>query len=167
MKQLLTAIAIICLTSFTAQAQNKPSKEETIKFIVSVLKQMDYMRWDDGGGIDHFESFSGSDLSTKRYENGNLVSQTTLGDVKWESFKSFDFYVTPNCSACINIVISFSTPFKQIINNYSRGKTYSDTNDHFDYYLPSSSKDRMPSLKKAFERLKEIAQEENKDPFAN
>lgn len=38
MKHILIAIILICLTTFAAQAQTKPSKEETIKYIVSVIK---------------------------------------------------------------------------------------------------------------------------------
>lgn len=42
MQKLFISI-ILVLYSFAALAQNKPSKEETIKFMVSVIKDMKYV----------------------------------------------------------------------------------------------------------------------------
>jgi hypothetical protein len=167
MKKLLT-ICLLLAATLTVNAQEKPSKEVTVKFIEANLKK-------SIGTKDRY-----SHLLTNVSFDGNVLILTTtrleLEVTYTETYSDFDWegvrFSVRNDSEKSTIPgfevvqISFETSYKQKTITEQFGKV-SKSERLFTWLIIHMPSDKIESLKKAFLRLQEIANEENKDPFAN
>lgn len=143
---------LFALVPFLGKTQSKPSKEETIKFMNSILKQGAYADYEKRK--NELLSFTGEILQYK----GNSA-QYAYEDIDWSSYSDFNGQAYDK--KYIRVRIYFDKPFKF---GSDRG---SHSEKIIEWYLPLESKDKLESFKKACLRLREIWQEENNDPFAN
>jgi hypothetical protein len=158
MKKLLILCLLLAAT-FSTKAQEKVSMEVTAKFIETNLKKFIGNKAD--GWLVTNVSFNGKEL---------VVITSYLGTTNIDTYSNFDwedvnFSVRDDSEKSIvpgfeNVTLSFKTSYKQYISSLKKERLF----DWFDIHMPS---DKIESLKKAFLRLQEIANEENKDPFAN
>lgn len=155
MKKLIT-IGLLIATSFTVNAQEKPSREQTIKFIDTTLKK--FVGNNDAAEVLKNISFDGVEL-IKTSTMYNEPSIDKYSNLHWEEL-SFAIREDSKVSGFTKIQLSFETNFKQYMSLLNKERFF----DWFTLYVPT---DKIQSIEKAFLRLKEIAKEENKDPFEN
>lgn len=161
MKKLLLSIILISEV-FTTQAQTtKPTKDETIKFMATVLKSVEGSVSEDTITLVE-QSFNGSSLNTKLNQPGlGVFGIETYSDIKWESYIDDSFHaVQQKGEPYLSVFIYFKTKMKYEGEGISKLKFK-------DYLCMNIPSDKLPSFKKAILRLVEIAKEENKDPFGN
>jgi hypothetical protein len=167
MKKLIT-ICLLIATSFTVNAQEKPSREQTIKFIESSLKKTIGTK-DSYNNLLTNVSFNGNELIlTTTVASLDELTTRTYSNFNWEGV---DFIVRDDSekstiSGFEVVQLSFVTSYKQvtITKQYDEVRKNERTFNWFIIHMPS---DKIESLRKAFLRLSEISKEENKDPFQN
>jgi hypothetical protein len=169
MKKLLT-ICLIMATMFTVNAQEKPSREVTAKFIDATLKKTIGTEDLPGGNLLTNVSFDGNQLIlTTTRKNLELRSTTTYSNFDWEGLSIFLVRNDQEKSKITGfevVQISFETNFKEVYIAEQFGKVR-NTERLKSWILIHMPSDKIASLEKAFLRLSEIAKEENKDPFQN
>ncbi|MEI9955276.1 MAG: hypothetical protein WDM90_02985 [Ferruginibacter sp.] len=165
MKKILL-FSLCSILALIANAQNaKPSKEETQKFLVSMLKGALGKDVNDGiytltkqsfsNDFDSYSSLTVTDRGTTDGDEVSLIDWAKL-DMKYlvNQFGSKD-------------VIQFSCYFKnkiKVVNTDIFGNVKTKMKDSFDFYVPTEKEE---SVWKACVRLRDLAKEETKDPFAN
>ena len=158
MKKLLTICFLIAI-SFTVNAQQKPTKEETIAFMNRTLKSTISYMGDDGKILE--TEFNENQYYLKTYLDlggTGYYSKYTNSQFPWDALEADQFKVNGN-----ELRISFSRNYrsKYKISDQPEKEQFISS---LDITLPS---DKIESFKKACIRLSEIAKEENKDPFQN
>lgn len=166
MKNLIT-ICLLLAATFSVNAQEKPSKEVTIKFIEASLRK-------SIGTVDRWDNL----LTNVTFDGNVLILTTTCADLgvtetlkysdfDWEGdiyFTVIDDSQKSTIPGFEVVSVQFETPFKEESIIKQHGKIRES--ERLDRWLRMHmSSDKIESLKKAFLRLHEIAQEENKDPF--
>lgn len=165
MKKLLTICLIVAATC-TVNAQEKPSKDVTVKFIEASLKKS--IGTVSYGHLLTDVSFDGNELIlTTTRKDLDVRSTVTYSNFDWEGLSRF---LVRNDSEKSTIPgfevvnISFETSYKQktITEQYGKARKSELLSTWFLIHMPT---EKIVSLEKAFLRLSEIAKEENKDPF--
>ena len=171
MKKLIT-ICLLIATTIIANAQTKPTKEETIAYInrlfESTVGKTAFNQTIIRSSFN-YETYIYEYLPIKEGVNyTNTVAVTSL--IKWENYSKVNFFQMKNSvGEWVNMEdllsdlgymgVYFST--NVLLTQNDDVKQYRDM---VCFYYPLSKKE---NLKKAFERLAEIAKEENKDLFGN
>lgn len=159
-------LSVLFLASLSiAEAQNaKPTKEETQKFLYSMLKAALGKDVNEGYTLtkqsftNDLESYSYTTVTDRGSTDGDEV---TLID--WSKFAN-KYQVNSFGSAD---VIQFSCYFNnkiQVIHKDIFGNVKTKMTDNFDFFVPTEKED---SVFRACMRLRELAKEENNDPFKN
>jgi hypothetical protein len=160
MKKLITICLLIAAT-FTVNAQQKPTKEETIAFMKKALEA-------SNGLQSPFGKLQNVYFSERLYQDEKTFGKNNLEkglhavyDIKWESLvpKSIDIHELYTCSS---VVVYFNDLVTRGSGDADRGKkTYGvDREPTIFFYVPKEMAERF---KKACLRLSEIAKEENKE----
>jgi hypothetical protein len=179
MKQLLT-LCLLSILSLSSYAQSKPTKQQTIDYIDKTLKMsIGYKVYSVSdnkrviSGLITAYSFSHTGVDEKKQEKDLVDGETsnwhkTYSNVNWESLSSVDVDKENSLwrddeLAVINI--EFTTKVK--LDYYRNGieVTMGDAVRYPNSFALFVLKTKADSIKKALERLAEIAKEENKDPF--
>lgn len=150
---------------FMVQAQDaKPSKEATQNFLLSMMKSVLGKDVNGGNYTLTKQSFSNdfdSYTCTKVTEFGNAVTEVSLIDwAKMDNGFQFFSYGSPDVSK----FICFFTNKVQIVHTNIQGRIETKMIDSFGFFVPTEKKE---SVWKACLRLRELAKQENKDPFQN
>nr|WP_315153950.1 hypothetical protein [uncultured Flavobacterium sp.] len=159
MKKLIT-ICLFMATFYTAFAQNKkPTKEETIQFIQKTVNS--------GGRLSEF-TISDTNISWKRVSPSIGMNVTFKhANVRFDKIlKVYESSLSGDGNSNVTIEFSINTiKFHSTGTHYEESVESIDNNrDKISLILP---RDKVQSIIKAFDRLKEITIEENKDPFEN
>jgi len=157
MKKLIT-ICLLLATAFTVKAQeSKPTKEQTIQFIQKTVNS--------AGNQSAFKisdnTVSWKDVSPKI--GWNTISEIT--NVRFDKIlKVYQWSLSSGENSNVSVEFSVNT-----IKYHTTGTIYDEVQDFkedngnsFQIIIPT---DKLESIIKAFNRLKEITMEENKDPF--
>jgi len=165
MKKIIT-ICLLLAATLTVNAQEKPSKDVTAKFIEANLKKTIGTK-DKYSNLLTNVSFDGNVLILTTTDKSLGVTTTeTYSDFDWEGvrFSVRDDSEKSTIPGFEVVQISFETSYKQktITEQYGEVRKSERLFDWFIIHMPS---DKIESLQKAFLRLQEIAKEENKDPF--
>lgn len=157
MKNIFIALAIMAMPFFV-KAQGKPSREATVKFIENNLKK--FIGNNEDGDVFSITdvSFDGETLVKKSVSSGEVSIDTYTG-LHWDGL-SIGKSEEPEIGSFGIITLHFDAPFTQHMSYLNKTRTFSWVN----LYVPF---DKLESIEKAFLRLKEIYEEENKDPFEN
>jgi hypothetical protein len=160
MKKLI-AICLLTVATCTVNAQQKPTKEETIAFMKKALEA-------SNGIQSPFGKLQNVYFSERLYQDEKTFGKNNLEkglhavyDIKWESLvpKSIDIQELYTCSI---VVVYFNDLVTRGSGDADRGKkTYGVVREPtIDFYVPKEMAERF---KKACLRLSEIAKEENKE----
>ncbi len=156
MKKLLT-ICLFIATVFTINAQQKPTKEQTVAFIKRTCESTRLKKhWDNTIMQTSFNYDNSSIEYLTDGNTSNTIDEYSL--IKWENFTRFGIGTSEN--DITQVFIEFSNTVKLVRD----GKLCDFDKLGLRLYVPNS---KVESIKKAIERLVEIAKEENKDPFQN
>jgi hypothetical protein len=167
MKKLLSILFIAIATM--AQAQDtKPTKEETQRFLNSMLsKTIGEIRYEIQPIKTQIfsENFSKYEITYSLEDDNSYFNTDVITLIKWDNFLVFNTYseeVYDNQNLA-QIMVVFSTNIKNV-NTCEICKEKTTYSKQFGFLV---LKDKIESAKKAIIRLAEIAKEENKDPFGN
>lgn len=161
MKKLIT-ICLLLATTFTTNAQQKPTKEETLAFMKRTLEATIGYNAPGKGKILEIK-FSGDYYFYKAYYDlgdTGFTNYSTTSLINWEKIKP-DFIIFKDANSLTEVKISFSNSMK-IKQQVSDQPERDFFNSQATFYVSTEKKE---SFKKACLRLAEIAKEENKDPF--
>jgi len=164
MKKLLL---LFLLTSITVvvKAQEKPSKSDTHGLINTTLKRV-VARNSCSEAMMVSEQFFSNDFAKYHYaaksKDKKKSATTDVSNIQWKNYLKCEMKTSTwdNVIACTTVY--FSTAMKETI--ILEGKEVSSFETTIDIVIQP---EKLESIKKAFERLAEIAKEENKDPFKN
>ncbi len=157
MKKLIT-ICLLVATTFSVNAQTKPTKEETLAFLRRTCESTIGKTSDDKKFIK--TTFSYNNITTEYlymgYEDSS-IDEFSL--IKWENATEILMWEhsTGDEQEISDVMIKFSS---QVLLEQNGGT--GEYRDSVYFYYPEIKRE---SVKKAIERLIEIAKEENKDPF--
>jgi hypothetical protein len=170
MKKLIT-ICLLIATTCSVNAQQKPTKEQTLAYLTKTFKLTEgeiLLHEPYKKQIPELFVFSEKEISKKykEYEwntgEEDGIEKQTYTNMKWEdviSIKISSFNKGWSSDNLIPISVEFSSNIKIISN---------DKHTYYDKFISFSViKSKAESFKKALERLVEIAKEENKNPFEN
>lgn len=156
MKKLL-AICLLLATTFSVNAQEKPSKEQTIAFMRRVLESSIGQQYHSNHIVTQV-SFDGNSykntLQNVHYKDDYRLIE--YRGIKWEHFSSIG--AEENLEGIDDLNTWFDVNIENIDDS---GSSFSKV---IQFRIPISKKE---SFNKACLRLAEIAKEENKDPFQN
>ena len=162
MKKLFTLCLLVAIT-LTTQAQQKPTKEETILFMNRVLLSTQGIAYYYGSIITK------TNITNNNYEYSEIPFPDISNDeeyfeysmIKWEDFNPNRYSQSKeSLNGLHSYTIFFTSKIKLIITEDGHTKTTYE--DEIEFLLPE---DKLESFIKACQRLSEIAKEENKDPF--
>ena len=160
------AICLLLAATLTVNAQEKPSKDVTVKFIEANLKK-------SIGTEDKYSNL----LTNVSFDGNVLILTTTVASLEVRTTEKYSNFDWEGVSFSVRddsekskipgfevVAISFETSYKQetITEQYEEVRESERLFNWFQIHMPS---DKIESLEKAFLRLQEIAKEENKDPF--
>ena len=164
MKKLLL---LFLLTSITVvvKAQDKPSKSDAQGLINTILKRV-VTRNSCSEGMMVSEQFFTNDFANYHYAASSKDKKksaiTDISDIHWKNYLKCDMKTSVWDTGIACTTVYFSTSMKQTF--ILEGKEVSTFETTIDIVIQP---EKLESIKKAFERLAEIAKEENKDPFKN
>ncbi len=166
MKKLLLSIFFIAAASLTQAQDIKPTKEVTQRFINLILGKAVGEFYIEGTPIkiqSFSEAFTSFKFSIEDKEAGYL-SVDEYSEIKWDELNScVDFGGNKENKNLERVLLVFDSKVLYINKDEGMNARTKYVNQ-FTIEIPV---DRTTSLIKAFERLSEIAKEENKDPFTN
>jgi len=162
MKNLLTLFAIFLITGIANAQNTKPTLEETVNFIVRTLNNS----YNAMGPVSEFAI----------NENGlNYRVTTKYWDYKYNYLGVFfdnirnvtidKSYVFGNDNIPIDLTFTSKSISLHTTGSNQLKKNVDERTNDIDNITLAVPRDKAPSIVKAFERLKEIYQQENKDPF--
>ena len=157
MKKILTICLLVAITC-AVNAQQKPTKEETIAFMNRTLKST--IGFEGMGGKVIEIDFNQNTYTKKTYYDlaGGFYSNYIISGIPWDKLEANKFEVRG-----LNLRIFFSQGYRHQYKVDDRPEKIEFISS-LDITLPS---DKIESFKKACIRLCEIYKEENKDPFKN
>ena len=144
--------------TLTVNAQTKPTKEETLAFLRRTCESTIGKTSDDKKFIK--TTFSYNNITTEYLIMGNQdnsIDEFSL--IKWENATQILIWEPGDEQEINDVMIKFSS---QVLLEQDGGA--GKYRDSVYFYYPEIKRE---SVKKAIERLIEIAKEENKDPFKN
>lgn len=164
MKKLLLLFLLTSITG-VVNAQNKPTKVNTYGIINTILKRV-VARNSCSDGMMVSEQFFTNDFAQYHYlENSKDKKKAAITDVaniQWKNYLKCEMKTSEWNSGIACATIFFTTAMKETL--MLEGKEVSTYETSFDIVIQP---EKFESIKNAFERLAEIAKEENKDPFKN
>jgi len=163
---ILMALLAILPFSHAFSQNNKPGKEETIKFIDNTLKKCIGQTYERENQTVLDILFDGTILkqTIKFPQSDNTILETKYIILNWENVNSVTLYQGISENDKINLMgVKFTNKVEKIKKWKYWKQPKTEYQEYIDFYIPAEKKE---SLEKAFWRLKEIAEEENKDPFA-
>jgi len=164
MKKLLLLFLFTYIT-VVVKAQDKPSKANTHGIINTILKRV-VARNSCSEGMMVSEQFFTNDFAQYHYleksKDKKKAAITDVSNIQWKNYLKCDMKKSEWNSGIACATVYFTTAMKQ--TSMLEGKEISSYETTFDIV---TQPEEFESIKKAFERLAEIAKEENKDPFKN
>lgn len=164
MKQSILLFFVLVIT-FVATAQNKALKSDTQGLINTTLKRV-VARNSCSEGMTVSEQFFINDFAnyhyTARSKDKKKAAITDVSNIKCKNYLKCEMKTSEFDSGIACATVYFTTAMKQIF--ILEGKEISSYETTFDIVIQP---EKFESIKNAFERLAEIAKEENKDPFKN
>lgn len=174
MKQLLT-LCLLSLLSFGGYAQSKPSKKQTLDYLDKTLKMsVGYVTYKNEKGTKYRIEGASFYPAEVKYEFNFYASSTDQNYLKYEQYSNIHWEDLEE----VKIERNSKTMDKELTRIYIRfatkirydaqgGGDAIEMDD--DMHYPTSFtlyilKTKAESVKKALERLRESAKEENKDP---
>jgi hypothetical protein len=151
-------------TSTVATQKPKPTREETVRFIDKTLKLMIGSYYNsESESKEYINEFN---FSIDKFEMGYGNSRITYSEIPWDQLIMVDFDFHNNSKQAF-LSLQFNT--KKIKSRFfNKGKLLSDIYEYIIFVnLSENVVEKKESLIKAFNRLAELAKEENKDPFKN
>lgn len=165
MKNLLTIFILFLGLGLVNAQEKKPTKEETINFIERILNTSHNMN----GPVSEFK-INDNTLLYRVFDDSFLDQKVEYYGIYFEKINSVTIdpinYSNNNTRIKINFDyngIRKSVKTKWFIEGLEDANHSEDNLNIISLAVP---KIKAESIIKAFERLKEIAKEENKDPFA-
>ncbi len=143
--------------TLTVNAQTKPTKEETLAFLRRTCEST-IGKTSDGKKFIK-TTFNYNNITTEYLYKGNednSIDEFSL--IKWENATQILIWEPRDKQEINDVMIEFSS---QVLLEQDGAGEYRDS---VYFYYPEIKRE---SVKKAIERLIEIAKEENKDPFKN
>ena len=158
MKKLIT-ICLLIATTCTVNAQQKPTKEQTITFIKNQLASMIGTKWMSDNLITKY-SFETEKIYFEA--SGEMVTTTyTYSQLNWVN-------LVGESRAGNDIILVFKSAIKRDYKAFAKNGAVVNSGVKNEQYIQIPLPvEKFDSLTKAFLRLSEIAKEENKDPFGN
>jgi hypothetical protein len=144
----------------TVTAQKvKPTREETIRFIDNTLKLM-IGSHEDNKKLNLVKDciFSIDKLEIETFYDDSLRITHIFSEIPWDQLKEIKL-VGENV-----LSLNFNTS-KMKLTTFVDGNPTTYYKDYIAIYLTRNIIEKKGSLIKAFNRLAELAKEENKDPF--
>lgn len=164
MKRALPLFFALVITFFAA-AQDNPSKSDTQGIINTILKRV-VTRNSCSEGMMVSEQFFINDFANYHYaaqsKDKKKAVITDVSNIQWKNYLKCEMKTSMWDSGIACAALYFRTAMKQTI--VIEGKEISHYETTFDIVIQP---EKFESIKNAFERLSEIAKEENKDPFKN
>lgn len=160
MKKLIT-ICLFMLITFSVNAQDKkPTKGETVQFIQKSVN--------NSGGEESEFRIDEAKVSWKNVWPSVGINWTReFTNVRFDKITKV-YESSPGGDGISNLIVEFSV---KVIKYHLTGTTYDeaievnqDGANTLQFMVPT---EKVQSIIKAFDRLKEITIEENKDPFQN
>jgi hypothetical protein len=161
MKKLITFCLLLTI-AFTSQAQDgKPTKEQTVAFMKRTLEET--IGYETPEGKIQEITFNENSYYFKAYDDLIGISTSALTSlIKWEKLNPEGFILREvNSITVLRVTYNGSISYKQKIESRAEKEFFFS---EATFFIPSN---KAESFKKACIRLSEIANEENKDPFAN
>ncbi len=161
MKKLLFLFLFAIAINFASAQDAKPTKEETQKFITNMISQVIGSPQKAGKSIliksqSFNEKFTEFTIKKGIGDDNNYIYE--YNNISWGQLT--DFQIQEEGFVSI-LVLLFKSNLQQKIKE-SDGKVQTSFTISLLLYVPT---EKLESCKKAFLRLKGIAEEENKDPF--
>lgn len=155
----------VLIITFVATAQNKPTKEETQGLINTTLKRV-VARNSCSEGMMVSEQFFTNDFANYHYnarsKDKKKAAITDVANIQWKNYLKCALNISEFDSGIACVTVYFTTAIKETF--VIDGKEVNNYETTFNIVIQP---EKFESLKKAFERLTDIAKEENKDPFKN
>lgn len=155
------------MTSITVvvKAQDKPLKSDTQGLINTILKRV-VTRNSCSEGMMVSEQFFTNDFENYHYatrsKDKEKAAITDVSNIQWKNYLKCALNISEFDNGIACVTVYFTTAMKQTL--VIESKEISSYETTFDIVIQP---EKFESLKKAFERLAEIATEESKDPFKN
>lgn len=179
MKKLIT-ICVLIVTVFTVNAQQKPTKKETIAYLDKILKMSigyktyglseEDKRAEEYQIIDYtFSEFKVENtvIEINYKKNSSVKDEQAYSNIIWANNTAIEIGKRDTSLYRDNEIVSISLQFSNkllVDRNYTRDNPGDEM--RFQNWLSFVVlKTKSESFKKALERLVEIAKEENKNPF--
>ena len=162
-----TLLSFLFLASLVvSQAQDaKPSKDETQRFLNSMLKDVlgkDVLRGRYTVTKQSFKNDFNSYTSTNTTARGT-TDVNEVSPIDWAKFEGCTEVAIAGSDDVIALSLNFSNKV-EIIHTDIFGKLDTQLTNSFQIFVPRNKKE---SVLKASWRLSKITKEENKDPFEN
>jgi len=160
MKKIIT-ICLLMAATFIANAQEKPSKEETIAYLDKALKSpIGYNTYNTKENVRVVVNVI--ELCSFMEKEIDFKNKIKFSNINWADMKEISTCTTAVCDSSytdelVQITINFSSKIKVECPNFK----IRYMNEIWFAVLRS----KLESFKKGLIRLSEIAKEENKDPF--
>jgi hypothetical protein len=156
----LYMICLFMIVTFVVNAQDKkPTKEETIQFIQKTV---------NSGGRDREFQINDANVSYKNvFPNIGINYNRQFTNVRFDKLlEVYQSSLSSDGNSNVRVKFSVNTVKYHLTGSvYDEAKeVIKDDSDGFSIVIPT---DKVQSIIKAFNRLKEITIEENKDPFQN
>jgi hypothetical protein len=176
MKKLLT-LCLLGILSLGTYAQAKPTKQQIIDYLDKALKSaVGYIRYKNDKGdtwrIQNY-SFGPSEISSEAKRSNSVTGKTSFNydqytNIRWESLKSIEIDKSPSENMDEELTYMFVVFTDKL--RYDAQAHGNEVGMSDDMHYPKGFsiyvlRNKAESIKKAMERLAEIAKEENKDPF--
>lgn len=156
---------VLLFNTFVATAQEKPSKSDTHGLINTTLKRL-VARNSCSAGMMVSEQYFTNDFANYHYaarsKDKKKAANKDVSNIQWKNYLKCDMKTSVWDSGIACTTVYFSTAMKETF--MLEGKEVSSYETTFEIVIQP---EKFESLKKAFERLAEIAKGENKDPFKN
>ena len=166
MKKLLLSILFMTAAFGTKAQDAKPTKEETQKFIGTLLSKVIGEKSSTENMITTSQSFS-SDFSAyhfaDKFDNPNtFFASSDVRNIHWDDYLKCEGDKVDYAPNIMSVTLFFSSKVERE-NKIDNDKKV-DNGYIFWVVIPV---EKFASVEKALLRLSEIAKEENKDPFKN
>lgn len=161
---------LLISASFANAQQSEPTFEETVRFLNNQAKRCIGSTSSVPDEIIiinvQFDGFKNI-VSWKFNDNENFIITDTYTIDNWDLLSGVGVDVDKErcieCN-CTTLGVSFKNPNIKKVQSWSVGP--GPTEEFTDYMWFTISKDKLESVLSAFHRLRTIAEEQNKDPFA-